>query len=301
MKKTWLGRILRITVAIMVTVFLAGLGLSWYVAGALIAPSPHEIGDAPEDFSAASIVITSASGSTIHGWHSKGEAGKGVIVLLHGIRANRLAMLPRARWLDSLGYSTVLIDLQAHGESSGAHITVGYLEQHDVRAAVEFARTEHPNEPIGVIGLSLGGASALLASPLDIDALVLEAVYPDIGDAVHNRVAARIGPFAPVASKVLLLQLGPRLGISPADLRPIEHIADVTCPVFVIGGTADFHTRPEETEALFSRATEPKALWLVDGAAHVDMMNFAPTEYRERVAGFFEQHFGDHGVNLVGE
>ncbi|MDG2359568.1 MAG: hypothetical protein P8M20_07945 [Planctomycetaceae bacterium] len=59
------------------------------------------------------------------------------------------------------GYSVVMIDLQAHGEIFGTQITSGHLEKHDARAAVEFARNQHSNESIGV---SLGGAYALLAS-----------------------------------------------------------------------------------------------------------------------------------------
>lgn len=66
-------------------------------------------------------------------------------------------MLDRARWLHDEGYSSLLIDLQAHGESTGNHITGGYLEKHDVASAVKFARNRHPTESIGVIGVSLGG------------------------------------------------------------------------------------------------------------------------------------------------
>ena len=162
--------------------------------------------------------------------------------------------------LDDLGYSTVMIDLQAHGESPGKQITVGYLEKHDVRAAVEFARHKHPNEPIGVLGISLGGAAALLASPLDIDAIVVESVYTNINVAIHNRVAAKLGPLASVPSALLILQLEPRLGISPSLLRPIEHVSKVDCPIFIISGAADLHTTAAETEAMFSAARDPKEL-----------------------------------------
>lgn len=283
--------IVRIAIAFVLCALMVGLTVSWYAGSALIAPSPRAIGAPPDDFPAESIALESESGSTIHGWHARSISGRGVVVLLHGIRANRMAMLDRARWLNRLGYSTVLIDFQAHGESPGDHITVGYLEKYDARAAVAFARNEHPGEPIGVIGLSLGGAAALLASPLDIDALVLESVYTDINKAVYNRVYSKLGPAAPVAATLLLAQLRPRLGISPAALRPIDHIAEAGCPVYILSGAADHHTTLADTEALFARAVEPKALWLVDGAAHVDLLNYAPEDYRARVGGFLEHCF----------
>lgn len=255
-----------------------------------MAPRPRVVGDPPHELNAIAFTVNSDSGSLISGWNTQPNSHSGVIVLLHGIRGSRLSMLDRARMLHDADYATVMIDLQAHGESPGDAITVGYLEQHDVRAAVEFARREYPNEPIGVIGVSLGGAAALLASPLDIDALVLESVYPNFHDAVHNRVAAKLGPLSSIPASLLLIQLQPRLGVSPTDLRPIDHILDIGCPVFIASGTEDLHTTESETRALFAAAPEPKQLWLVDGAVHVDLHRKKPLGYRERIVGFLDRH-----------
>jgi fermentation-respiration switch protein FrsA (DUF1100 family) len=199
-------------------------------------------------------------------------------------------MLSRARLLYAAGYSIVMIDLQSHGESPGKHIAIGYLEQHDARAAVEFARQMHPDEPIGVVGMSLGGASALLASPLGIDAMILESVYPNITDAVHNRVEARLGPFSAIPAELLLVQLKPRLGISPSQLRPIDHLSNVGCSVLIMSGTEDRHTTVAETKEMFSVARQPKELWLVDSAAHIDLYRASPAGYKTRVLRFLDQH-----------
>ncbi len=50
-----------------------------------------------------------------------GQKGKGAVLLLHGVRADRREMLNRARFLKEEGYSVLLIDLPSHGESDGAH------------------------------------------------------------------------------------------------------------------------------------------------------------------------------------
>ncbi|QDV25848.1 Alpha/beta hydrolase family protein [Aureliella helgolandensis] len=272
---------------------VVGLIASWFVAGALIAPNPRAIGEPPLELNATAFSVNSQSGSVISGWHTQPDFSNGVIVLLHGIRGSRLSMLDRARMLHDAGYATVMIDLQAHGESPGGAITAGYLERHDVRAAVEFARREHPDEPIGVIGVSLGGAAALLASPLEIDALVLESVYPNIHDAIHNRVAAKLGPLSSIPTWLLLIQLKPRLGISPNELRPIDHMPDIECPVCVASGTDDQHTTESETQAMFSAASEPKHLWMVDGAAHVDLLRDNPIQYRQHIVRFLDHHLRD--------
>ena len=287
-------RLLRSALVASLCLVVAGLVTSWLVASALVAPQQRAIGNPPSDLPAVSFTVDSQSGSVISGWHSRSKPSNGVVVLLHGIRGSRLSMLNRARMLRDIGYSTIMIDLQAHGESPGKQITVGHLERHDVRAAVEYARKQHPDERIGVIGVSLGGAAALLASPLNIDSLVLESVYPNIKDAINNRVSARLGPLSSIPSALLMIQLEPRLGVSPNELRPIDYIDNVGCPVFVVSGTADQHTTAAETRQMFATATEPKELWLVDGAAHADLFRTNPIQYRQRISAFLERHLRDN-------
>jgi fermentation-respiration switch protein FrsA (DUF1100 family) len=287
-------RVRRVLIAAAIVLGLGGI-VAWIVGGQLVTPRPAEIGSGPDDLPIVAISLTSESGAKLSGWHipnddEQGENRRGVIVLLHPIRGSRLTMLPRARWLHSVGYSIVMIDLQAHGESTGEQITLGHLESRDARRAVEFARASHPNEPIGVLGVSLGGASSLLASPLDIDALILESVYPTIEQAIHNRVAAQLGPLASIPSKLLLWQLQPRLGIDPSNLRPIDRIAAVGCPVFIMSGADDEHTTVAETRAMFRLAKEPKDLWIVDGAQHVDLCGAATNAYKKRVLNFLATH-----------
>lgn len=87
-------------------------------------------------------------------------------------------MLDRDRFLSSEGYSILLIDLQAHGESEDERIPLGLKECESVKAAVRFLQRTKNGVPIGLIGSSLGGASALLEdiSP-EIRFLILEAVF----------------------------------------------------------------------------------------------------------------------------
>lgn len=293
-RRRWYRRILSIGIG----ASLLGAIVSWWVAGALVAPAPAELGtppaDLPANLSAVAFKISSDSGSEIAGWKLTAKPSRGVMVLLHGIRGNRRAMLPRARMLGELGYSTILIDLQSHGESTGDRIMLGHQEKHDVRAGVEYARQQFPGQRVGVIGVSLGGASALLASPMDIDALVIESVYPTIEKAIENRVRAAIGPLAPIPAKILLIQLKPRLGVEPNQLRPIDGMAKVECPVFVLSGQEDTHTTADETIQMFELASSPRQHWLVPGAGHVDLMEFDPTEYRFRVGHFIDQYIGNH-------
>jgi fermentation-respiration switch protein FrsA (DUF1100 family) len=202
-------------------------------------------------------------------------------------------MVGRANFLRDAGFAVLLVDLQATGESGGSRITFGWREREDVLAATNFIQRMLPQRPVAVLGTSLGGAAAILATPqLKVDAMIVESVYPTIEEAIRNRLAIRLGPAGPMVAPLLLLQLR-RLGLQPSQLHPIDKISQAHCPLFVVGGTRDRHTTPAETRRLFEAATAPKQLWLVPNAAHVDLHRYAGREYERRVLAFLGASFAE--------
>jgi fermentation-respiration switch protein FrsA (DUF1100 family) len=282
-----------LTVVALVVVAVGVCAVVLAVGLFLSAPSRAVIGPPPSDLGAEPVAIASASGATLHGWFVAGRPGGGAVVLLHRVRANRLSMLRRARLLQAAGFSVLLFDFQAHGESAGTRITFGRLEGMDAAAAVAFVRQRLPAERIGIIGTSLGGAAALLApAPLPIDALVLEAVYADIGTAVANRIRSVLGwhlgreILARPLGRLFELLLPPFLGVGPSDLQPIEHIGRMSAPVLIATGTRDDRATIAESTALFEHVRGPKRFWAAEGAEHVDLELHAPDEYRRHVLSF---------------
>jgi fermentation-respiration switch protein FrsA (DUF1100 family) len=248
------------------------------------------ISAAPADLSAEDVVIRSLSGSDLRGWLVRGTPGAGAVVVMHGVRGNRSEMVRRMRLLRDAGYGVLAFDFQAHGESPGRRITFGFLESRDAFAAVAFLRERLPGERIGAIGISLGGAAALVGdTPLQVDALVLESVYPDIGSAVADRLAIRVGVLGRVIAPLYVLLMEPVIGVPPARLRPIDRIGEAYGPVLIMSGTEDKHTTIAETRNMFARARKPKELWEVDGAAHVDLLRHAPQAYERRILGFLNR------------
>ena len=262
----------------------------------LSSPAAADIG-APPAFlpGAESVSFPSGSGATVHGWFASGASPPGgAVLLLHGVRSNRREMTERARVLQQHGYAVLLIDLHAHGETGGRRITYGKLEAVDAAAALDWLRRRLPGTRVGAIGVSLGGAAALLGpEPLAVDALVLESVYPDIGAALSNRLRIGLGPWVgplatPVLAPVFQTLLPPILGVRPAELRPIDRIAAIKSPLLLASGTIDERTPLAEAEALFARAPEPKQFWAVPGAAHVDLERFDPGAYWQHVLPFLD-------------
>ena len=284
------GVVVRAAIVVLMLALLGGIGFSWYVGGVLIAPAMHPVAPAPPELDATAVTFPSESGSTLHAWYSHGMPGKGAVLLFHGVGADRAAMLGRAIFLHALGYSVMAIDFQAHGESPGRHITVGDLESWDVVAASEYLHRALPGERVGAIGVSMGAAAIVLAKkPLGLSAVVLESMYPTIEDALDDRMVMSLGSWGPVCTPLLTMQLKPRLGIFPSRLRPIDSIARIGAPLLIIHGVEDRHTRIAEARREFAAAVEPKAMWEVPGAAHVDMHDFAREAYERRIDAFFAE------------
>jgi uncharacterized protein len=279
-------------VAIILLVGVLAFGLfAWHEGNVLVASSNCEIGKPPADLPIQSVQFPSSSGAIIHGWLVTSHPDKGVVILMHGIRANRLQLVGQAEFLFHAGYSVLLFDFQAHGESVGKHITAGYLESRDASAAVNFIHQKFPNKKICADGFSMGGAAAVLAKPpLQVNAMILQSVYPTIEQAITDRLENRFGWFGKFGTPFLTWQLKPQLGFGVDDLCPIRQVGKIAVPKFFIAGTTDHDTRLPESQALFDAAAEPKQLWLVDGAAHVDMLGFAKTEYEKRILDFLAKN-----------
>src|SRR2546430_2957835 len=261
-------RFLAVSAAAAIVAVAGVFAIGWPLA----TPVQTHVGKPPEDLGARPVEFKSDSGATVHGWWCPTTTSRGAVLLLPGIRANRLSMVDRARFLRRAGYSVLLIDFQATGETKGDHITFGWKESRDVLAAVNFVHGVAPSDDVAIIGSSLGGVAALLATPpLKVDALVLEAVYPTIEIATRNRMQNYLGAFGGMLTPLLLGQLQLRLGVSASQLRPIDHIADVHCPVFIMSGEKDRNTRTADTQILFERPRSRKQLWLVPKAGHVDL------------------------------
>jgi len=231
------------------------------------------------------VVIPSSSGARLAGWFLPG-ARRGAVLLLHGAKSNRLVLVDRMRFLRDAGYSTLAIDFQAHGESTGDRITLGQLESLDTRSALAWLRARLPGEPVAVLGISMGGVAALVGQPVEADAVIVESAPVDVTSAVSNRLALAFGPLGRLFTPFVLGAMGIAADIDATKLRPIEAIAHLHKPIFIMTGAEDQKTTVAEGRALFAAANQPKRYWETPGAQHWDLAFVGGEDYRERLLDF---------------
>ena len=261
------------------------------IGSVLSAPNNVEIGEIPSELNGKEVKFNNKSGNILSGWFVPGDDQHGGVLLMHGVRSNRREMIQRAIFLNQVGYSVLLFDFQAHGESEGENITFGYLESQDAESAYTYLIKQIKKKSVGVIGVSLGGASALLGDvSKKANALIVEAVYPTLTDAIENRISMRLGKVGRYLSPLLMWQIEPRLGFNPKVLAPINQLSGLNTPLFIIAGTNDKHTTLSESKRMYNVASEPKEIWLVKGAAHQNFHQYSPKIYRKKVLGFFGKY-----------
>jgi pimeloyl-ACP methyl ester carboxylesterase len=217
------------------------------------------------------------------------------VLLLHGVGSSRQATAASAAWLASLGYATLTIDFRGHGQSSLTRRTFGLDEALDAQAALTWLKRRQRNAPVAVLGISLGGAASLLgdSGPLPADALILQAVYPDIRRAIRNRISSRTSSSIGYLLEPLLSFQAPlRFGAWPSRLSPLKALPRFRGAVLVIGGEKDRSTPPVETRALFAAVRGPKELWLVPTGDHAAICDLSDAAYRNRLGAFLARTIG---------
>jgi len=260
-----------------------------FAVGRFLSAPSRSVIQVPETLSAEPILFKSDSGAQIHGSWISGSPNAPVVILMHGVRADRRALFRRADFFKKRGYSVLLFDFQAHGESEGDQITFGHLESLDANAAFNFVKAKRPGVRIGIVALSMGGAAALMGdASIEAKALVLEAVYPDIRAATDNRIRRWLGPMSQYLTPIFMQTMAWQLNIKESELSPVDRITKFKNPVLILSGSKDVHTTASDTQRLFVAANEPKQLVFFEGARHQDLYEYDTAKYENLLESFFK-------------
>jgi len=215
------------------------------------------------------------------------------VIICHGIGANRSDFTELAVSLSHRGYFVLLFDFRAHGESGGGRTSLGYHEQKDVIAALDFLRTrkEIDAKRIGIYGFSMGGSAAILAEAKTnaFSAVVADSAFTSLRDQARGAITGFYHlpafPFLPLSILGYELYFQTRVdNISPVSV--IAQIAPV--PVLIIAGEGDQLIPADNGRKLYAAAHEPRELWIIPGAEHGGTLAAAGSEYEKRVGEFFD-------------
>ena len=239
---------------------------------------------------------------TLSGWYLPGENDNPHLIFVHGIgsvRSGDNAVQLAARLVDQ-GYNVLMFDLRGHGSSEGDKVSGGYFERWDVLGAFDYLleRGVDPGRTgqIGLIGFSMGAATAIMAAAEEprIIALVADSPYADASDLIA-RESARKTPFPqwliPIFIPTAKLMAKGIYGINIGELVPEQAVTSLKYPILVIHGTGDERIPWEHGQRVAEAAPEGSFLWQVPDVDHVDAFLTYPDEYVDRVTEYFGSRF----------
>jgi uncharacterized protein len=265
------------------------LGRSYQKA---IMPDPSQFG-----LKYCPVSFPSWDGITLKGWWFGTQNNWPVIILLHGIRANRAEPRERVfgivKELINHGYNVLAFDFRAHGESEGSHISVGYYEKNDLLGAVKFIRQRGVTGKIGVLGFSMGAAISLItaAECKDISAIVADSAFTDIISLIRSKFS-RVWYFSMLLIPALNIVTKALYSFDFRKIKPLEAIKLISAPVFIIHGGRDDTVPVEHAYRLRSACRNRlNQLWVVPEANHTDAFAIRTEEYLTRILSFFSKAF----------
>ena len=224
--------------------------------------TPDKLGLAFEE-----VRFKARDGVELIGWFlpSKGPA-LGTVLQLHGNAENISTHFASLAWMPARGFNVFIFDYRGYGGSEGSPTLEGV--QLDIDAAVQalLERNDIDKTRIVVYGQSLGGALAAYyvehTQRRDrIRALVLESAFSDYVDIAKEKFTDHwfTWPFQWIPDLSVDDRYSPLPGM--ASISPI--------PLLVLHGDQDRTVPMHHGQRLYDAAREPKQLWIVPGAGHI--------------------------------
>ena len=297
-------RVARWGIPVVLVLVVGAYGLvSYLIASALTSVDRKDQEDRPSahGLQFEEVEFLSRRGDvSLSGWYLPGDKGRPTLIFVHGlgsVRTGDNAMGLAAR-LVSQGYNVLLFDLRAHGSSGGDKVSGGVQEQQDVLGAFDLLVGRGiSSDSIGLLGFSMGAATALLAASQEtaIHAVVADSPYSNASDLMARETARKtIFPrwlasiFVPTAK----LMADKIHGVDVGTLVPEEAVESLSYPIFVIHGKGDTRIPFEHGVKVHQAAAPGSSIWLVPDVDHVDAFLTYPEEYVDRIMVYYEARLG---------
>lgn len=244
------------------------------------------------------VYIMSDDGLKLHASLINAENAKGVIIIFHGYRSfGARDFCQQLPILHDAGYHIMLVDQRSHGKSEGKYIYYGTKEYKDALLWRKKASIIYGNDiPIALFGLSMGGATVLMASgEIEKDDTQVKCIIADC-------------PFYS-AYEIITHVLWKYFKIYP---QPIIHFVKFWCrfladfnmnspscaeqakksslPFLLFHGKEDKFVPTECSVKLANELSDKAKLVLIEKAEHAEAIYYDRELYKKELLEFLEKH-----------
>jgi fermentation-respiration switch protein FrsA (DUF1100 family) len=228
------------------------------------------------------VELRAADGVELFTWFLPARStARATVLFLHGNAENISTHYNNVAWMPADGFNVLVLDYRGYGKSAGTPSLAG--AQLDIDAALRalLERREVDPKRIVLFGQSLGGALALHYAAHGPQRRALRAVIADSAFADYRLIVRE-----KLAGFFLTwpLQWLPALTVDN-DYAPLASIASVSpLPLLLIHGARDAIVPSHHSERLYAAAAQPKELWLLPDAGHIQSVR--DPELRRRLGDY---------------
>lgn len=239
--------------------------------------------------------LESDDGLQLHAWYAPVEGSHKYVIVCHGYGNEAIGMQTYGEHFYSLGYSVLMPDARASGQSEGQYMGMGWPERRDVVKWAKALVADDPEAEIALFGVSMGGATVMMASgesdlPANVKCVVEDCGYTSVWDEFAGQLKELYGlPPVPVlnaASLVTRLRAGYFLGEASA----VKQVEKSVTPTLFIHGDQDDFVPYWMLDVVYEAAACEKEKLVVEGAEHAESRTVAPELYWGTVDAFMAKY-----------
>ena len=189
------------------------------------------------------------------------------------------------------GYSMLLVDERAHGQSEGEYIGFGCLDRNDAMGWLDWV-LEECGEDVQILlhGTSMGGSTVLMASGLElppqVKGIVSDCAFTSPKDVfthvLHTMYHLPAFPMIQIADRVNKKKAGYGLD----ECNAAREVQKATVPILFIHGDADTFVPCRMCKEIYENCALPKQMLIVSGAAHAESYYKDTVAYEQALDSF---------------
>lgn len=271
------------------------------ITGSIISEElQNKLAEASEKLCAAkheTVEITGRDGVNLTGHWFPCENAKRVIVAMHGWRSSWCGDFGMIAdfWFEN-GCSVLFAEQRGQNNSGGDYMTFGLIERYDCLDWAKWVSERTDGKaPVYLAGISMGGATVLMASGLELPDSV-KGIMSDCGftspheiwkHVVNKNLHMSYGYYKSVLADRMCKQ---RIQMGAADYSTIDALKTTNIPVLFIHGTDDRFVPVKMTYDNYKACAGPKRLFVVPGAEHGMSYCIDKDGYEKAVRDFWRDY-----------
>lgn len=220
---------------------------------------------------------------------------KANLLLCHGHRSSKEFMYA---FIDMFpDWNILMFDFRAHGQSDGKITSIGCHEYKDVIAAAKYLRTQTTSSscqkiPLIIIGISMGGASALKAAEMEpglCDAMIIDSAYAKLDSTVMKAFSRKSPlphyPFFPIIKQMFHILAK----CNVHSMSPMHSVHSINQPILFIHSCNDNYISPNNAIKLYANAKNQNSkLWIAPHCRHAWLHSYHNQRYKHHVIKFLK-------------